>query len=337
MAIGAALLIGNRRYQRGSLFPPLSTPYNDVENLGEALRGALFETFVVHDADRAVMASVFAQFADRVSALPPQSSVFVYYAGHGIQRAGENYLVPVDAVGGTEAEVLLSCMRLSEILDLLCSREDQQKLIALDACRTNHVPSSTRCSVSGLAGVSPERYENVHETFVHYSTAPGRVALDGAAYGSSPFARGLLEHITSPGLPIAALAARVNAFVYRATEKLQRPWGTGNLCEEWSFIPALTKRDLSKIAPEDRYIAERPWLVHKLSAKDSNQKQAYYFVFVEAENEARFLDAIKGDRNLDLSDHGVVIASNFGNAPDEKTLRILKERYGFDITPAISH
>lgn len=331
MSAGAALLIGNRRYRRESLFAPLSTPHSDVEMLGDALRSVNFDTYVVHDADRATMTGVLAQFADRIHKLPPASSVFVYFAGHGMQRAGENYLVPVDAAGSGENEVLLSCVRLSDLLDLLCGREDQQKFIALDACRSNYVPAAMRGSVAGLAGESPNRYENVHETFVHYATAAGRFALDGAAYGSSPYARGLLEHIRSPELHIASLAARVNAFVYRATDKVQQPWGTGNLRQEWPFIPTPAKRDLSHIAPEDRYIAERPWLVHKLKAKDSNQRDAYYFVFVEAENEARFLAAMKGDGVMDLADYGVVIGSDFGDRPSDGTLRDLRGRFGFDL------
>lgn len=348
MTVGAALLIGNTRYRSQSVFGSLRTPHNDVETLGDDLRALGFDTFVVHDADRAQMGSLIAQFRDVIACLPERASVYVHFAGHGMQRGGENYLVPVDAHGVSEAEVLFSCIRLSDMLDALCWREDQQKLIVLDACRTHHVPSATRGEVAGLAGESPDRYERVNETFVFYATPAGRLAADGAQYGTSPFCLGIRDALKSPGVPIAVLAAHATDFVYRMTGKVQRPWGTGNLCHLWPFVPgenALTTpvhspvleppvdggSARSVIDPSDRYVAQRGHLIHKLKAKDATGRWAYYFVLVEPDQEAAFLAAIGGSGTFDLEAHGRVVASSYGEVPSEEVRVYLKEKYKLNV------
>ncbi|MBX9802496.1 MAG: caspase family protein [Caulobacteraceae bacterium] len=345
MTRGAALLFGNTKYRIQSVFGPLRTPANDVETLGDEFKALGFETYVVHDADRAVMGTALAQFREVIAKLPKRASVYVHFAGHGMQRGGENYLVPVDASGVSEADVLFSCIRLSEVMDALCWRDDQQKLIVLDACRSHHVPSTTRGEVAGLAGESPDRYERVNETFVFYATPAGRMAADGAQYGNSPFCLGIREALKTPGLPIAVLAAHATDFVYRMTDKVQRPWGTGNLCHLWPFVP-----DTDELAtlvnspvlapngngganaildPADRYVAERGHLVHKLKAKDTTGRWAYYFVLVEPEKEAAFLASINGDGIIDIETYGSVVASSYGETPSEEVRAYLKERYGF--------
>jgi uncharacterized caspase-like protein len=232
---GAALLIGNARYE--ATFGSLRTPLNDIENLGDRFRAIGFETYVVPDADRTCMGMALSQFGKVVASLPEKSSVFFYFAGHGLQRSGENFLIPIDARGSDEAELLWSCVRLTDVLAAFCGRADQQKWIALDACRSNRIPSLTRDGVAGLAGDSAGRYEGVRETTVLYATEPGQVALDGASHGSSPFCRGLLDALTDPGQPLPLLTARVTQFVCRVTNEMQVPWGTGNLRALRPFVP----------------------------------------------------------------------------------------------------
>ena len=231
---GAALLIGNARY--GPNFGALKTPVSDIHNLGDRLHSLRFETYIVPDADRANMVGVISQFGRVVENLSPKASVFFYFAGHGLQRDGENYLVPVDAHGSDQAEVLWSCLRLSELLQVFCGRGDIQKLLALDACRSNRIPSTLRDGVAGLAGSSASRYEGVKETFVLYATEPGYVAQDGATKGTSPFCRGLLRAFEQPYEPIHSLAAKVTEFVCMDTDDMQVPWATGTLRYVRPFI-----------------------------------------------------------------------------------------------------
>lgn len=347
MTAGAAILIANTRYRSTSIFSSLRTPHDDAENLGDRLRALDFDTYVVHDATRATLTGVIAQFKTVIEALPERVPVFVYFAGHGLQRRGENYLVPVDANGSTHTEVELACVRLSEIMNLLGGRKDQQKLIALDACRTNRIPSATRNGSSGLAGQSPQQYEDVHQTQVLYATEPGHLASDGSEVGSSPFCRGLLEALKTPHVPIPLMAAQVTNFVFEQTREMQTPWSTGNLRHLWPFVrspdnegtlvsaptvAAPTSGGGVRIAPENRYVAERGHLIHKLKAKDATDRWAYYFVLVPPENEAAFMSAIhSGTGTIDLERFGRVVASCYGETPSDEIRYYLKGRYGFDV------
>lgn len=341
---GAALLIGNASYS--SVFPPLKTPGNDIENLGDRMRDLGFDTIVVHDADRATMTGVLARFREEVELLPLGTSVFVYFAGHGFQRQGENYLVPVDATD--PAALAWSCVTLSDILTNLCWRSDQQKIIALDACRSNRLPSGTRDGEGGLAGISTGRYETVKETVVLYATEPGQVASDGAVRGSSPFCRGLLKALEDPHQPISLLTAHVTDFVCQATGDMQTPWSTGTLRRVRPFVPPPEGHFPAAIAPlpdtgpqpmaaavgihpGDREVAAMGHLIHKLKAKDSTGRWAYYFILVPPENETAFLADIAGDGVVDLERYGSVVASSYGETPSDEVRAYLKERYGFDV------
>lgn len=344
MTAGAALLIGNTDY-RGP-FPRLRTPLSDIENLGDRFHDLGFQTFIVPNANRQVLGSCIAQFRDVLEALPPGANAFVYFAGHGIQRGGENYLVPIDAAGQNQNEVLWSCFRLSELMGALCWREDQQKLIAIDACRTNQLPSDTRSGAVGLAGESTRRYEAVRETEILYATEPDHVAQDGAAYGSSPFCRGLLDALKQPHRSVRELSVHVTDFVCDAMQDMQRPWASGTVRRNRPFVlphqgtgvgddvpgPHLPSGGLrSIIEPSDSFVAQNGHLVHKLKAKDTTGQWAYYFVLVEPRNEAAFLTAIEGSGVLDLEAYGYVIASSYGEFPPESTRTYLKDRYGFEV------
>lgn len=187
----------------------------------------------------------------------------------------------------------------------------------------------------------------MNETFVFYATAAGRMAADGAQYGNSPFCLGIIDALKTPGLPIAVLAAQVTGFVYRTTSKVQLPWGTGNLCHLWPFIPdehgtatvvtlpVLSPSDGGSAArsilnPGDRYVAERGHLIHKLKAKDATGRWAYYFVLVEPDQEAAFLSSITGNGTLDLENFGNVVASSYGETPSDEVRAYLKDKYGFN-------
>lgn len=342
MATGAALLIGNENYV--GPFPRLRTPGSDVANLDDRLRALGFETIVSRDADRAAMGRSVSQFRQMLERLPSGRNALVYFAGHGLQHAGENFLVPIDASGSDAAEVYWSCLRLSEIMDALCWRDDQQTWIALDACRSNELPSGTRDGAAGLSGESVRRYERVKETTVLYATDPGHYAQDGAGYGSSPFCRGVLDALKQPHRSVRELTLHVTDFVCQATQNMQTPWETASIrrvrpfvplpdggAAGVSLIPALPGAAGQVVSETDRYVAERGHLIHKLKAKDASGRWAYYFVLVEPEREAAFMAAIGGDGTLDIEDYGRVVASSYGEVPTEKVRQYLKDKYGFEV------
>lgn len=328
MTAGVALLIGNAAYQDASLFPRLRTPVSDVANLQERLDALGFETLRYDNATHRDMTAALGRFAEMLEREPPHGHVFVYYAGHGVQRGGENYLVPVDAAGGGSA-VLWSCVRLSEMLDGLCWRDDQHKWFAIDACRTNALPGETRDGMVGLAGESVQRYERVRQTTVLHATAPGHVAQDGGGYGSSPFCRGILDALQQPHRSVRELSLHVTGYVSRVTQDMQTPWETSCAARMTPFVSppptAYARTDM------DRYLSTRGHLIHKIKAKDAAGRWAYYFVWVEPENEAAFRSATEGAGIVDFEEYGRVLASSYGETPTDEVRDYLKERYGFTV------
>ena len=342
MAVGVALLIGNAMYL-GPSFPRLRTPPSDVVNLDMRLRELGFETLVCENATATEMATAFGQFSTMLERLPPGANAFFYFAGHGLQHGGENYLVPIDAVGSGKA-ILWSCKRLSDLLDGLCWRDDQQKWFAIDACRTNDLPSDTRNGIVGLAGESVRRYDRVKQTTVLHAAAPGHAANDGGAHGSSPFCRGILDALADPHRSPRELSLHVADYVSRATQEMQTPWETSCVTRLAPFVSPVGKDPIESRLPmalppvsfspgndADRYVSERGHLIHKLKAKDTSGRWAYYFVLVEPEREPAFMAAIGGGGILDIEDFGRVVASSYGEAPTEEVRQHLRERYGFNV------
>lgn len=229
-----ALVIGNGAYQQA---PSLDNPVQDSEAVRAALIRLGFEVTIARDANADQMRSAIRDFA--VSLEGADLALF-FYAGHGIQLNGVNYLIPVDAVVEREADVDLATIPLDLILAQM-DRSASTRVVLLDACRNN--PFETRLSRAlgqarsasalgrGLAAV-----ETRGGTFVGFATDPGEVAFDGAG-AHSPFTEALLKHIESPGLEINAMMTRVRAEVFAATQRLQRPWSSSSLLQEVYLAP----------------------------------------------------------------------------------------------------
>ena len=299
-----------------------------------------------------------AEFRRTVRGLPMNSSILIYFAGHGIQSRGENYLLPVDAQQPDDDRWKFHALGLSDLLEELCWREDQQKLIAIDACRTNGVAGSHRNSAVGLAGFAVRESSGVNETMILYAAAAGQVARDGALEGSSPFCRALLDVLERPARPLMMLAVGITRNVKSYTGQQQQPWKSDNL-DEYAEIPfwpqrqsisavdsshldaepvptaaVVTKRTFD--SPHDAEIAQKGHLIHKLKAKDTTGSWAYYFVLVEPDKEKAFLQSIDGDGTVDLENYGSVIASCYGETPTVEICDYLREKYGFEISPEVA-
>lgn len=344
---GAALLIGNAAYDP---LPGLQTPLSDVRQLADRMEAIGFATTVVENADHRRMNSSIAEFAQRVSHMEPGGSVLFYFAGHGAQVQGENYLMPVDA-GTLNDEWRRGSVTLSSLLEDVCWRKDQQKLIVLDACRTNGLLSASRSGALGLSGVSTSSYQNVCETMILYAARPGQIALDGGAAGSSPLCRAMLDVLGGLERPLVNFVPKVAVKVEQYTGGQQDPWYTGNvkLMEEIPFwrrgdAPTVPNTPDVVLMPggaiaqphqfynrQDEIVASKAHLVHKLKAKDVSGRWAYYFVLVEDENEQAFLHAIEGDGTVDLESYGSVVASCYGEMPTLEIKQYLRDRYGWEV------
>ncbi len=155
----------------------------------------------------------------------------VFYAGHGVQVAGRNWLLPVASNISAETDLPAQAIRTSDIMEMMETSGASLKLMILDACRNNPLPkSASRGASRGLARLEA----NTAGTMITFATAPGQVAADGQSR-NSPFTAALVQHITTPGLEIRQLMGRVRETVYKSTGKKQLPWVNEALIGEFYF------------------------------------------------------------------------------------------------------
>lgn len=220
-----ALLIGNSRYEVAT---PLRNPENDIEIVGAALEKSGFAVTKVANAKASDTLAAIEAFVKRL-AVAENPVVMVYFAGHGVQLAGENYLLPVDAKLGSEEELRAVALSLADLTSRLDAVKSSLQIVVLDSCRNNPF-EQTRGLQRGLAS-SPERLGRI----VAYSTSPGNVATDGDT-GASPYATALAESVTIPGLSIEGVFKRVRATVQERTGGKQEPWENSAIYGDFMFV-----------------------------------------------------------------------------------------------------
>ncbi len=221
-----ALVIGNAAYQH---VPALANPRNDATDLSEALTLAGFEVVEGLDLTRDQMASTIQEFIDR---LDGASTGFFFYAGHGLQVDGRNYMLPTDLILRSEADLQLYAIDMNLVLSQM-ERDPRVNIIVLDACRDN--PFANAMSRSLSRGLAPMETRSVGSLIV-YSTQPGAVADDGIGR-NSPFTSALLKYAGQPGLEIQQMLRRVRGEVIEATDSRQVPWDHSSLTGDVFLIP----------------------------------------------------------------------------------------------------
>ena len=227
-----ALVIGNAAYAHAL---PLANPVHDATAVGEALRRLGFDVTEVVDADIRTLVDALAAFQSR-SATADKAVVF--YAGHGIEVGGENYLIPVDAELERERDVSWQAVPLNQVL--ADTEGARLRLVILDACRNNPFlqQAATRTLARGLARVAVPPAGVADEMLVALSTAPGNVAEDGEGR-NSPFTTALLQHLEAPGVDVGVLFRRVTQTVLERTGQRQRPWVNSSLLGEHYLVEPL--------------------------------------------------------------------------------------------------
>ena len=235
LAERVALVIGNGTYRNA---PALSNPPQDAEAIAEKLRQLDFVVTVALDAKLVGMRSALKTFT--IKARSAEVAV-IFYAGHGLQVNGENYLIPVDADLASRSDLPVATLRASEIYASLVAAEPELAVLILDACRDN--PFSAAVSTSpGLAtgSVSASAFvqrPNSAGMIIGFAAAPGAVAYDGGD-GHSPFTTALLQWIDRPGLELGTMLRRVRSTVVELTRGAQVPWVEEALLREVYLHPA---------------------------------------------------------------------------------------------------
>jgi len=231
----AALVIGNGAYKVGTL----KNPVNDAQAVAGSLRALGFEVSLRENTTLRDMIEAFRQFS--VAARTAAVRV-VFYAGHGVQVKGRNYLLPVDTEIRAEDEVASKSADLTELLDRLAALQQGINIVILDACRNNPFSGAEILGPDGrrlkFRGATPSGLAPVEAplgSMVAFSTAPGGVALDSPSEKNSLYTKHLLASMQSPGLPVELLFKQVRLSVARETGRVQVPWESSSLTGEFCF------------------------------------------------------------------------------------------------------
>jgi uncharacterized caspase-like protein len=220
-----ALVLGNGGYATA----PLANAVSDARRVASAVAGLGFGVVMLEDAGRAAMVDAIRGFY----AASEQALVrMLYFAGHGAQYRGRNFLIPTDAALRSEDDLPRVAIDAVDIADRLSRFPAGVSLVVLDACRSAPIRAARTRGLehrdaAGLASMVAPR-----GTIIAYSTAPGRVAEDGAGAGTGPYARRLAEEISAAGVPIEEVFKRVRVAVMRDTNDRQVPWDSSSLVGE---------------------------------------------------------------------------------------------------------
>ena len=223
-----ALVIGNAAYESEDI-GGLENPVRDAERVAEALDAAGFEVVIEPNLKEDPFHAALKAFAEKSQRA---ATAAFYYAGHGMEQGGLNYLVPVDMKEPTH---LHNAVELDEVMR---SMQGERNLVFLDACRTLPGRGLRGASASplsrGLVAVPTKKGQQV---VISYAAAKGKPALDGAAGGNSPYAAALAAHLVTPGQRLVDLLIEVENTVLEATDGQQEPWPSGSLGEKFYFVP----------------------------------------------------------------------------------------------------
>jgi uncharacterized caspase-like protein len=238
-----ALVIGESAYRA---VPSLPNPANDARAMTRLLTDSGFAVTMASDLSQREMNQKVGDFTAEIAAKGPDTIALVFYAGHGMQIGGENYLVPVDVDPKREADIPLQAVRLNDILNTLNSVPSKMRILLLDACRNNPFPALNQTAGHGLALVDTKT--GAPGTFLSYSTSPGAEAEDGEGI-DSPYTTALLTAARTPGLPIEQAFKQVRVAVNKATGGRQTPWESSSLTEDFRFVATNGPADANAALP----------------------------------------------------------------------------------------
>ncbi len=220
-----ALVIGNANYPDS----PLKNPLNDARDMERTLTALGFSVILKENIRTREVGATLRELRARIK---PGDEVLFFYAGHGLQVKGTNYLPAVDADIQSEDDVPQQSINVTSLLELLEESKAGIRLVFLDACRNNPYSRSFRSAATGLSriGSAPSG------TLISFATRPGSVASDGAGRNGM-YTEQLLRHIGTEGLPIEQTLKRVAIDVENVSQGRQEPWMEGSIKGEFFFIP----------------------------------------------------------------------------------------------------
>ena len=337
-----ALVIGNSAYPTA----PLKNPVNDAEDVTKALQASGFEVIERKDLDQNGMKRAIREFGMKIR---DGGVALFYYAGHGLQVKGNNYLVPVDAEVHTEEEVEYETVDAGFVLAQMDSARTSLNIVILDACRNNPFARSFRSASNGLA-----KMDAPDGTLIAYATAPGSIASDGGAGRNGIYTRELLKVIAIPDLSIEDVFKRVRISVHGVTQGKQTPWESSSLMGNFSFrqsTAAVKKEDVPVGGPGEPATADpvlspsqpRVPLVdyeRVFTQREVDQKPLITFKPQPSYTESARKDQVQGrvlvqailDRSGSVREIRVVSGSELGHGLPERAIAAARQ---IKFTPAV--
>ncbi|RWB59713.1 caspase family protein [Mesorhizobium sp.] len=302
-----ALVIGNSKYVNAV---PLPNPANDAQLIASTLRNAGFDVIEGVDQDNQGMHSLISRFTEESY---NADLAVIFYAGHGMQVDGKNYLIPVDAELTSPAYLKTRTVQIDEFMAAL-PPDPAVGVIILDACRDNPLARTLAASLpksrSLGAGLAPVEAKadgvGTGGVLIAYATDPGAIAFDGNGV-DSPYSLALAKHLTEPGVEIQSALTRVRGEVTEATQGRQRPWHNASLGRE-VFLGkqaveaapvAAPVADAAKTtaAPAPAPVASEPpsWEVEQRLWDEASKKNAipFYEAYLEQFPNGRFATVAK--------------------------------------------
>lgn len=257
-----ALVIGNAAYKAVS---PLDNPTNDAQDMADVLRGFGFAVNLKLNASKQDMQQSLRELG---AELKRGGVGLFYYAGHGVQSNGQNYLIPVDANISSEAELEARSVDLTQVLGLMGDAKNGVNVVILDACRNNPFARSFRPASRGLAPVDDAPVG----TYIAYATGPGSIASDGTGRNGL-FTQYLLESLRGPDTGVENVFKRVRRFVQEATGGKQITWELSSLTVDLAFNPRSVTQAAQNPQPRIDPAAFEPALWNEI--KDRRKPDEY--------------------------------------------------------------
>lgn len=233
-----ALVVGNNAYRDA----PLLNPVNDARAMAQALQAAGFNVVLKTDATQPELLAAVRDFGNRLQAGGAGTAGLFYFAGHGMQIKGRNFLIPVGANIEHEDEVGYQALDAQAVLDKMESAGNGINFMVLDACRNNPFARSFRSARQGLA-----QMEQPVGTLVAYATAPGSVASDGTGSANGLYTQHLLQLMRQPGMKVEDVFKQVRGAVRRESGGKQVPMEWSSLEGDFYFTPPAA--DLASSTP----------------------------------------------------------------------------------------
>ena len=231
-----ALVIGNSNYESA----PLKNPANDAKDVSEMLASLGFKVIKRINANRSDMRNAIRSFGKEIT---NADVALFYYAGHGMQIDGINYLIPLSASIEIEDEVQDESIDAGLVIRKMYTAKSKMNIIILDACRNNPFARSFRSTKRGLAKIDAPK-----GSLVVYATSPGSTAEDGIGRNGT-FTKYFLKHIKTPNIEIEQILKRITKDIVHVTNGRQIPWRSSSLLDNFYFV----KKEINNTTPKYDY------------------------------------------------------------------------------------